>query len=132
MAKIRVIVLNDKGYKIVEVQNDYKSIRSLVSWECAWNTPLVQVCGQKYMIICSDLGKLEKKKISCLGYTNLISPKETVQEPFICDEVIITKWDGNDDYETLNDLDIGILESRLYTHQKKYLRDFFPTILVLD
>lgn len=132
MKKIQVLLINEHGADFIEVENTNTAINEVLKWDDAWNTPTIQVRGQRYIIICSDTGKIRHEKVSALGYTNLISPSETLKEPFVVGNIIITKFDGIDDFETLNDKDVEILKSRLYTHGKKYLKDFMPVVLVLD
>lgn len=129
---IRVLLINEQGADFVNVENTNQAINKLLNWDDAWNVPTIRVRGHNYLVVCSDMGKIRHEKVSCLSYDNLIEPKEALQEPFIVGSVIITKFDGTDDFEALNEQDIEILKSRLYAHGKSYLKDYFPTILILD
>lgn len=129
---IKVLLINENGADFVNVENTNEAINKLLNWDDAWNVPSIQVRGHNFLCVCADLGKIRHERVACLSYNNLIEPKEALQEPFIVGSVIITKFDGIDDFEALNDEDIEILKSRLFTHGKNYLKDYFPTILVLD
>lgn len=130
--EIRVLLINEQGANFVNVENTNKAINQLLNWEDCWDVPTINIRGHQYLIVCSDTGKMKHWPVSCLSYDNLIEPKEALREPFIVGSVIITKFDGKDDFKSLNDKDVEILESRLYTHGKAYLKDYFPTILILD
>lgn len=130
--EIKVLLINENGADFVNVENTNEAIEHLLKWDDAWNVPTIQVRRHNYLVVCSDRGKLRHERVACLSYNNLIEPKKALQEPFIVGSVIITKFDGIDDFEALNDEDIEILKSRLYTHGKDYLKDYLPTILVLD
>lgn len=130
--KIKILSIKQDGYQFKEIENDYEAFNNELEWDDAWNTPTIQVKGVRYIVVCSDLGKVRHEKVSVLGYDNVIAPKEALQEPFMVGNVIITKFDGIDDFESLNDSDIAILESRLYQHHYIYDSEFFKTILVID
>lgn len=130
--EIKVLLINEEGADFVNVENNNEAITKLLQWDDAWNVPTIRVRGHDYLCVCADLGKIRHERVACLSYDNLIEPKEALREPFIVGSVIITKFDGTDDFEALNDNDIEILKSRLFTHGKDYLKDYLPTILVLD
>lgn len=130
--KIKVLLINEQGAKFTEVENTNEAINELLAWDDAWNVPTIEVRGNRYLVVCSDTGKMRHEKVSCLSYGNLLEPSEALREPFIVGSVIITKFDGTDDFEALNDDDVETLSSRLYEHKKTYLKDYFKTILVID
>lgn len=126
------LLINKNGASYIDIDNTCEAINKALGWDDAWNTPTISVRGHKYICICSDTGKIKHEPVSALSYNNLIEPKQALQEPFIVGAIIISKFDGIDDYEALNDKDIEILNSRLYSHGKTYLKDYFKTILILD
>lgn len=130
--EIKVCLINNQGASFVNVENNNEAFNKLLGWDDFWDCATILVRGQKFIVVCADTGKMRHEPVSCLSYNNLIEPKEALQEPFIVGACIITKFDGTDDFEALNDKDIETLKSRLYTHGKSYLKDYFPTILVLD
>lgn len=130
--EIKVCLINNHGADFVNVENNNEAFNKLLGWDDFWDCATILVRGQKFIVVCADTGKMRHEPVSCLSYNNLIEPKEALQEPFIVGSCIITKFDGKDDFEALNDKDIETLKSRLYTHGKNYLKDYFPTILVLD
>lgn len=131
--KIKVLLINESGANFIDIENDYKEINRALNWEDAWNTPTIQVRGNKYICICSDTGKLRHERVACLSYDNISAPKSTLREPFIVGSVIITKFDGIEDYEALNEQDMALLKSRfLYNNNSLLLHQYFPTLLILD
>lgn len=130
--KMLSLLINEQGAQFIEVENTNEGINEALGWDDAWNTPTIRVRGHEYILICSDLGKIKHEKVSALSYNNLIEPKETLKEPFMVGAILISKFDGTDDLEALNDNDVEILKSRLYTHKKTYLKDYYKTILVID
>lgn len=129
---MKFLLINENGAEFIEIENTNKAINEVLGWNDAWNVPTIKVRGLDFLCICSDLGKIKHQPISCISYDNLIEPKQEVREPFIVGAVLITKFNGIDDFKTLNDNDIEILKSRLYEHQKPYLKDYYKTILVID
>lgn len=127
-----VLLIDKNGASYIDIENTNSAINKALNWDDAWNTPTIRVRGRQFICICSDTGKLRHEPVSALSYANLIEPKETLREPFIVGAIIITKFDGTDDFEPLNEDDIEILDSRLYSHGKTYLKEFYKTILVLD
>lgn len=130
--KIRVFLINKDGASIIDIENDYRAFNEALKWDDAWNTPTIRVRGHDYICVCSDTGKLRHEPVSALSYANLIAPKQALREPFIVGSIIITKFDGTDDFMSLSDKDIELIESRIYTHGKHYLKEYFDTLLVLD
>lgn len=129
---IKVLLINSDGAKFIDIENTNKALNEALQWNDAWNVPTIKVRGNDYLVICSDTGKLRREPVSCLSYIDLIEPKQALREPFIVGNVIITKFDGIDDFTSLNDKDIEVLTERLYEHKKPYLKSYLPTILVLD
>ncbi len=127
-----VLLINDNGATFTDIENTNKDFERVLNWDDAWNTPTIFVRKHRFIAVCSDTGKLRHERVSALSYDNLINPGETLRETFLVGTIIITKFDGTDDFESLNDEDIEILNSRLFTHGKTYLKDFYKTILVLD
>ena len=128
---MRFYRVNKEGASVLDIPNKLDEINNALGWTDAWNTPTIQICGRKYILICSDLGKVQHLPISALCRSNLITPKETIQEPFMVGTIIITKFDGIDDFEALNDEDLAILQSR--TIDAHYFGiDSYNKILVID
>lgn len=130
---IKVLLINENGANYIDIENDYKSFNNALKWDDYWNTPTISVMGKKYIAICSDTGKLRHESISALSKVNFIAPKETIRETFLVGAIIITKFDGTDDFETLNEKDIDTLNNRLFSFlQNKTKEGIMPTILMLD
>ena len=127
-----VLLINETGASYIDIDNTNEAFNNALNWDDAWNTPTLSIRGHKYVCVCADTGKIRHERVSALSYANLIAPKETLQEPFIVGACIITKFDGTDDFEALTDDDIELLDSRLYSHGKTYLKEYFKTILILD
>ena len=127
-----VLLINETGASYIDIDNTNEAFNSALNWDDAWNTPTLSIRGHKYVCVCADTGKIRHEQVSALSYANLIAPKETLREPFIVGACIITKFDGTDDFEALTDDDIELLDSRLYSHGKTYLKEYFKTILILD
>ncbi len=128
---MRVLLINENGASYIDIENDYKAFNKALGWDDAWNTPTIRVRGHQFICVCSDTGKLKHEQVSALSYANLIEPKETLREPFIVGAIIITKFDGTDDFEALNDQDIALLNSRLWT-PIGIVDEFYKTMLILD
>ena len=127
-----VLLINETGASYIDIDNTNEAFNRALNWDDAWNTPTLSIRGHKYICVCADTGKIRHERVSALSYANLVEPKETLREPFIVGSCIITKFDGTDDFEALNDEDIELLDSRLFSHGKTYLKDYFKTILILD
>lgn len=129
---MRFLLINENGAKYIDIENTNEAIDNALGWDDAWNTPTIKVRGHSYIAICSDKGKLRHEPVSALSYSNLIAPKQALREPFMVGAIIITKFDGIDDFEGLNDEDIETLDSRLYSHGKPHLKDYLKTLLIID
>lgn len=128
---IKVMLIDLLGHSFIDIENDNKAFDNALGWDDCWNTPAIYVNGQHYICVCSDRGKIRHEKISCLSIRNLYEPSETIQEPFIVGNVIITKFNGTDDFTSLNDKDIENLEQHILNvgaHKKDFMRE----ILILD
>ena len=128
---IKVLLLTKGGASFVDLENTNEGFNKALGWDDAWNTPTIRIDDVPYVIVCSDLGKVRHEPISCLGLVNLFEKGETIKEPFIVDSVIVTKFDGVDDFESLNDLDIERLKNRLMEVTTGH-PDIFKTILIID
>lgn len=128
---IKCILINENGASVIDIENDYRAFNKALNWDDAWNTPSVKINGEQFIIVCSDTGKLRHEPISAISLDNLIAPKSTIVEPFIVGSIIITKYDGTDDFASLSEHDIDTIMERLYKHNKNY-PDWFNTLLVLD
>lgn len=128
---MRVLLINENGASYIDIENDYKAFNKALDWDDAWNTPTIRVKGHQFVCVCSDTGKLRHEQVSALSYANLIEPKETLREPFIVGAIIITKFDGTDDFKALNDQDVALLNSRLWT-PISIVEEFYKTMLILD
>lgn len=129
---MKMYKLSETGHGVIDIPNTYESIKNELSWNDAWNTPTMLIRGKPFIIICSDLGKMKHMKVSCLSYPNLIVPRNALKEPFVVGEVIVTKFDGVDDFESLTKEDIELIESRLIETPNLSRTTFFDTILVID
>lgn len=130
---IKVLFINENGASFVEVENTNKGFNDLLAWDDAWNTPTIKVWGDSYICVCSDTGKIRHEPISCLSLDNLLDATDQIREPFIVGNVIITKFDGTDDFESLTEHDIEKLRTRLYKIPQPFrVKDFFKTLLILD
>lgn len=128
---MRFYLVNENGGQAIDIENNNKEINKALGWSDAWNTPTIKISGEDYIAICSDLGKVRHEKVSALGINNLLSPKKELREPFLVGAIIITKFDGIDDFEGLNDEDIENIESSLIEVGKDSI-DFYERILILD
>lgn len=131
MKKIIVMTINNNGAKVVEIENTHKAFNALVSWDDAWNTPVVRVCGRYYIVICADTGKMRHEKISALS-CDAINRLERLSEPFMVGDLVITKYDGKDDFESLNAKDIELLSSRIITTKPALNQYLYSHILAID
>lgn len=132
MAKyIKVLLLTKHGASFVDLEDTCEAFNEALEWDDAWNTPTIRIDDVPYIVVCSDLGKVRHEPISCLSLANLYdNDSETIKEPFIVDNVIVTKFDGTDDFESLNDLDIERLRNRLLNVTGH--KDMFNIILIID
>lgn len=131
--KIKVLFIDENGASFVEVENSCDGFNSLLKWDDCWNTPTIRVWGDPYVCVCSDRGKIRHEPVSCISLDNLLDQTEELREPFIVGNVIITKFDGTDDFESLTDHDIEKLRTRLYKIPTPLkVKDFFKTLLILD
>ena len=127
---MRFYKIDETGAKVIDIPNDYKEINKALGWSDAWNTPSVKLNGRTYIVICSDTGKIRHEKVSALGFVNFITPKETLIEPFLVGAILITKFNGIDDYEALNDEDIEIISACVVDNS--FLTHAYPKLLILD
>lgn len=128
---IRVLLVNENGASFIEIDNTNDAINKALGWDDAWNTPTMSINGERYIIICSDTGKLRKEPVSAISMDNLIHPKSTLREPFVVGAIIVTKFDGIDDLASLNDHDVELLTERLFKHEN-HSTMFYQTLLVID
>lgn len=129
--KIRVILIDEEGANVLDIDNTCEAFNEALGWDDAWNTPTIELSGHKFIVVCSDLGKVRHEKVSCLSLVNFLAPKETLQEPFIVGNVIITKFDGIDDFTSLNEKDIDLIFDSLY-YSNKNNSELMPQVLILD
>jgi len=130
--KIDVLRLNYEGAKVITIENTNEGFNNALEWDDAWNTPTIRVNGKEYILICSDTGKMRHERISCVSKINLTNPQDTMQEPFMVGNIIITKFDGVDDFISLTEDDIINLMTRLYKHHNIYNTELMPSVLVID
>lgn len=131
MKNIIVMTINEQGANVVEVENTNEAFNTLVSWDDSWNTPLVSICGRLYIAICSDMGKIRHDKISALS-CSAINRLERLSEPFLVGDLIITKYDGVDDFESLDKKDIEILSSRIVNTKEGLKHYLYKQVLAID
>lgn len=128
---MRFYKIDELGGRVIDIPNKYEAINEAWGLNHAWNTPTLQIGGKKFIVICSDVGKVKHLPISCISKDDLINPKSTIREPFIVGPVIITKFDGIDDFTDLTELDIVLLNNRLID-AKFFGLESYGKILVLD
>lgn len=128
---IRVLLIDEEGANILDIENSNKAFNNALGWDDAWNTPTIIVGGKRFIAVCADTGKLRHERVACIGRNNFIEPKETLQEPFIVGATIITKFDGIDDFDSLTSKEIDILIDNLIDNSKR-LKDYMPKVLILD
>lgn len=131
MKLIRVLLIDENGANVIDVENTNTGFNNALGWDDAWNTPTILVNGKKFIAVCADTGKIRHEPVACMGRNNFIDPKDRLQEPFIVGATIITKFDGIDDFEDLTSKDIDLLIDNLIDNSKR-LKDYFPKVLILD
>lgn len=131
MANIRVLLIDETGANVLDIENTNKGFNDALQWEDAWNTPTIIVGGKRFIAVCSDRGKLRHEPVACIGRNNFDEPKQALQEPFIVGATIITKFDGIDDFEDLTSKDIDILLDNVINNDAG-LKDYLPQVLILD
>lgn len=130
---MKVLFIDMNGASFVEVENTLEELNKLLGWDDAWNTPTIKVWNNDYVCICADMGKIRHEPISAITMQNFFEEGDEIREPFIVGNIIITKFDGTDDFESLTEHDIELLRTRLYKIPSKLpTKDFFRTLLILD
>ena len=130
---IKVLFIDMNGASFVDIENTCKGFNDLLGWDDAWNTPTIKVWNNDYVCICADTGKIRHEPISAITMQNFFEEGEEIREPFIVGNIIITKFDGTDDFESLTEHDIELLRTRLYKIPSKLpTKDFYRTLLILD
>lgn len=133
MTTIKVFIIDKNGVSVEEIENDYRAINQRLGWDDAWNTPTIRVECNDYICICADLGKIRHEPISAMTLDNLFEVRDFIKEPFIVGAIMITKFDGTDDFESLTEQDIALLKSRvLNIPSNKPIKECYHTILILD
>lgn len=125
------LLINENGASFIDIPNKLEDLNKALGWNDAWNTPTIYIEDHAYIIICSDLGKVRHERVSALSFKNLISPTDNLREPFIVGNIIISKFNGVDDFASLTKKDQEILNSRLMEHHYTST-DFYPCILIID
>lgn len=128
---MRFLLINENNADFIDIPNTNESIEKALGWDDAWNTPTINIGGVPFIAICSDTGKVRHEPVSAISFVNLIAPKETLQETFLVGPIIISKFDGTDDFESLNDQDVDLLRQHLWHHNMKD-RNFYKTMLIID
>lgn len=131
---IKVLFISENGASFVDVENTNKGFNTLLGWDDAWNTPTIKIWNNDYICVCADTGKIQHWPISAIGMNNFFNDdEELIHEPFIVGNIIITKFDGTDDFESLTQHDIELLRTRLYKIPAKIpTNDFYRELLILD
>ena len=130
---IKVLFISENGASFVFIENNYNAFNDLLEWDDAWNTPTIKVWNNDYVCICADTGKIRHEPISAITMQNFFEEGDEIREPFIVGNIIITKFDGTDDFESLTEHDIELLRTRLYKIPSKIpTKDFSRTLLILD
>lgn len=130
---IKVLFLDKNGASFVDIENSLEGFKALLGWDDSWNTPTIHVWNNDFICICADTGKVQHWPISAITMNNFFNDEEQVKEPFIVGNIIITKFDGTDDFCSLTEHDIELLRSRLYSIPAKIpSKDFYKTLLILD
>lgn len=128
-----VLFIDKNGASFVDIENTNKAFNDLLGWDDAWNTPTIHVWNNDYICICADTGKIRHEPISAITMNNFFEDGDEIREPFIVGNIIITKFDGTDDFTDLDKHDIELLRTRLYKIPSKIPTiDFFRTLLILD
>ena len=128
---IRVVFINESGMHDMTIENDYQTIKNLIGFDEAWNTPTITLDDVNYIVVCSDLGKIRHYPVSALSLHSLNRRKDRLEEPFIVGPIMITKFDGVDDFATLTDEDIERIESSMLNLEHAP-EDWYNDILVFD
>lgn len=131
--KIKVFIIDGNGVSVEDIENDYRAINQRLGWDDAWNTPTIRVECNDYICICADLGKIRHEPISAMTLDNLFEVHDFIKEPFIVGAIMITKFDGVDDFESLTNKDIELLKSRvIHIPEDRPIKDFLRSVLILD
>lgn len=128
---IRVLLIDENGAEVIDIENSNKAFNEALGWDDAWNTPTIKVKDKYFIAVCSDTGKIRHEPIACIGYNNLFNNAEHLQEPFIVGATIITKFDGIDDFISLDNKDIDTLADNLMT-MKTTSKDWYPKVLIIE
>lgn len=126
------LLINKNGASFIDIPNTLEAINETLDWDDAWNTPTITIEGNAYIVICSDLGKVKHEPVSAMGINNLLCPSDDLKEPFIVGNILVTKFNGVDDFDSLNAKDIDILTDKLWNHGINQPNMFNPTLLIID
>lgn len=126
---MKTFLVNEQGAKVIDIPNNYEAIKQALGWDDAWNTPTLQIGGRKYIVICSDRGKIRHEKISAISVSTILTG--SLVEPFLVGPILITKFDGIDDFMDLDQADINILENAMFQARNPN-DETFDLMLVLD
>ncbi len=126
---MKTFLVNEQGAKVIDIPNNLEALKQALGWEDAWNTPTLQIGGRKYIVICSDTGKIRHEKISAISVSTILTGR--LVEPFLVGPILITKFDGIDDFMDLDQADINILENAMFQSRNPN-DETFDLMLVLD
>lgn len=128
---MKFYLIDEHGADVVDIANTNEAINKALHWKNSWgcwNETAVDVSGIQYLIICCDLGKRIGLPISAIPTETFETGK--LQEPFMVGPVLITKFDGKDDYETLTEKDIENL--RKHTGRLKNPISCYKEVLIIN
>lgn len=130
---IRVLRIDENGAEVIDIENTNQAFEEALGWDDAWNTPTIRVNGHSYIAVCSDTGKIRHEPIACIGANNLFEPNEQgyIKEPFIVGTTIITKFDGIDDFCSLDQADLNRLADNLMPMHKA-TNQWYPKVLIIE
>lgn len=128
---MEVLLINEKGASFIDIPNTNEAINQALGWEDYWDCPNIKVGNLDYVVICADTGKMRHEPVSAIGINNFSNDSPNLLEPFIVGAIIITKFDGTDDFMTLNQADKENLAEHIFEPSKKSPM-FYPSLLIID
>lgn len=97
--KIRVVTQKvGEPPKIKDVENDYKVLKQLVGGLME----TVPFNNSRLLLVCNEEGKLDR-----------LEPNVYFHKDIICGDIFITKFDGGEDFESLNEREINFVLHKL-------------------
>ncbi|MCR5309171.1 MAG: hypothetical protein K6E21_03575 [Bacilli bacterium] len=128
---MKFYLINENGAKVIDIPNTSEEIDAVLNYKSSyggWNTPTIKVKGRQFIAVVCDLGKKIGLPISAITVETAMTNK--LKEPFLVGPTLISKFDGKDDFATLDDKDIEILKSA--TEQSNTSEYLYKDLLLLD